>query len=800
MKRSLLYAVLAGGAVLSVATPVAYLANRRPGWDAKHERFTLPNGWRLTPVGKFVTLPGDMPGNIVVLDGGKRALVNNCGFHDHALSLIDLETGALVKSLPLKKNWIGLAKLGDDVLVSAGKAGEDPAIHRIRIDNLQAAAGLRLDDVAAKERFVSSIVVGPEGIYALNIQSDEVFLLGTDGAVKTHNKIGYRPYAAALSPDGRFLAVSEWGNRSVVVLDAKTLSKLYRVDVSAHPTSVIYAPDGRLFVANAGSTTVSVIQDGKVSETIEVGVDAGRRVGPTPLALILSPDGKRLYTANAGENCVAVTDVSEAGRAKPIGFIPTERYPSALALTPDGKRLLVGTAKGFYGPNAGPGIDLGVEERVRGKQYGVPMKYIGEQLTGRLAIIDQPDAAGLKQWTAKVRENLPPGVPGVTAEQRKAIEAGAFAKIKHVLYVIRENRTYDQVLGDIPKGDGDPSLTIFGEKVTPNGHKIANTFCLFDNLYTDGETSQVGHQWTDAGYANDYEEKQMPLGYSGRGEVESDDRLTSSPGDYLWTAARKKGHWARVYGEYVDVQEDHDSLQSAEIKKDPEKFGYSASFEKIFARGGRDTEKVDDFLSELKTAETTGKWPDLMVMALPEDHTRGFSAGALSPYAMVGNNDQAIGRLIDAISHSRFWKETAVFIIQDDAQDGPDHVDSHRTVGYVVSPYVRRGGVDHTMYSTASMLRTMETILGIPSLTEYTANATPMHAAFTTQPDFTPFTNESPRIDVNERNPAKTSLAQRSAKLDFSAVDRADFGQLNRILWDGYKPNTPYPHINRRRQ
>lgn len=799
MKRSLLYSLALLGAGLTVAAPMVLLVGRRPGWDAKHERFTLPNGWRLTPVGKMVTLPGDMPGNIVVLDGGKQALVNTCGFHDHSLSLVDLETGALVRSIPFKKSWIGLAQQGKDILVSAGKAGDDPAIHRISLDGLQPGTGIALDDVPAKERFVSGIVVGKEGTYVLNIQSDEVFLLGPNG-VKAENKVGYRPYAAALSPDGETLAISEWGNRSVVVLNAKTLSKLYRVSVAAHPTSLVYAPDGRLFVANAGSTTVSVIQEGVVSETLEVGVDSGRRIGPTPIALALSPDGKRLYTANAGENCVAITDISEVGRSRTLGFIPTERYPTAVGVTPDGRRLLVATAKGFYGPNAGAGVDLGVPDRVRGKAYNVPMKYIGEQLTGRLAIIDLPDAAGLKAWTAKVHENLPLGTPDVTVDQRKTIEAGAFSKIKHVLYVIRENRTYDQVLGDVPNGDGDPSLTIFGEKVTPNGHKIAKTFTLFDNLYTDGETSQVGHQWTDAAYANDYEEKQMPIGYSNRGEVESDDRMTSSPGDYLWTAARKKGRWARVYGEYVDVQEDHDSLNSAEIKKDPEKFGYSASFEKIFARGGRDTEKVDDFLGELKTAETTGKWPDLMVMALPEDHTRGFSAGALSPYAMVGNNDQAIGRLIEAISHSRFWKDTAVFIIQDDAQDGPDHVDSHRTVGYVVSPYIRRTNVDHTMYSTASMLRTMETILGLPPMTEYDAKATPMHAAFTTQPDFTPFTNEAPRIDVNERNPAKTALAERSAKLDFSAVDRADFGELNRILWEGYRPKSPYPNINRRRQ
>jgi hypothetical protein len=283
-------------------------------------------------------------------------------------------------------------------------------------------------------------------------------------------------------------------------------------------------------------------------------------------------------------------------------------------------------------------------------------------------------------------------------------------------------------------------------------------------------------------------------------------RLTSSPGEYLWSLARKKGRTARVYGEYVDRQEDHDSLSEPLAKADPEKYGYSASFEKIFARGGRDTEKVADFLREMREAEKTGKWPNLMVMALPDDHTHGMRAGEYSPRAMVGDNDQAIGQLVDAVSHSRFWNETAIFIIQDDAQDGPDHIDSHRTVGLVISPYVRRGALVSQHYTTSSMLRTMELILGLPPMTTYDAAATPMYACFTTRPDFTPYTNAPPEVDIEERNPRATALARRSAKLDFSEVDRADFTELNHILWEAYKPGIPYPehlqksNLNRRRE
>ncbi|CAN5488470.1 hypothetical protein BH11ARM2_BH11ARM2_08150 [soil metagenome] len=808
MRRPFLYCLLLTGAAAALAAPLRLLRSDPVlpvGWNMEHNRFTLPNGWRLTPVGRSVTLPGDMPATILLMDGGKRALVNTCGFHDQSLSLINLDEGKIVGSVPFDRSWIGLCQgPGGDLLVSGGKVeekGKNEAIHRVSLteSGLAKAGDLPLPGVDRKEQFVSSLLSGAEGIYALNVQSDAVLLLAPDGTKKASAKVGYRPYAAALSPDGETLAVSNWGNKSVSLLDARTLKDNGRVAVGSHPTALLYTPDGRLFVTNAGADTFSVIEKGRVSETVRVGLDPSHPIGATPVALALSPDAKTLYVADAGENCVGVVDVSRPGRSRRKGLIPTERYPTALAVTPDGKRLLIGTAKGYYGPNAGEGVDLGVG-KTEGKSYGAPFRYIGDQLAGRLTVVDVPEGKTLARLTKQAIENSPLGLAAAaTARERKAVEAGAFKNIKHIVYVIRENRTYDQVLGDIPKGNGDPHLTIFGEKVTPNGHKLANTFVLLDNLYTDGEVSQAGHQWTDAAYANDYTEKQWILDYSDHGEVQSDKRLTSSPGDYLWSAARKKGHWARVYGEYVDVQEDHDSLESEEIKKEPEKYGYSASFEKIFARGGRDTEKVDDFLREMREGEKTGKWPALMVMALPEDHTHGFSPGALSPYAMVANNDLAVGRLIDAVSHSVFWKSTAFFIIQDDAQDGPDHVDSHRTVGLVVSPYVRRGGVDHTHYTTASMLRTMETILGLPPMTEYDAKATPMHNVFLATPDLTPYTLEPPRVDVEERNPKGTLLARRSSKLDFSEVDRADFGELNHILWEGYRPGQPYPDARKRR-
>lgn len=808
MKRAAIYALFLIGGVVALAAPLRFglfdNEARHPGWNPEKTQYTLFNGWKLSPVGRGISLPGDMPGNIVVLEGGRQALVNTCGFHDHSLNLVDLEKGTINQSVPFERSWIGLAKTPDGkVLVSGGKADNAAreAIHQLTLteNGFTPAGELNVPGTLLKDRFVSSILSTPEGNYILNIQTDYVVKLAPKGSILARRKVGYRPYACALSPDGKILAVSNWGDQSVSLLNASDLFPVGTVSVGSHPTSLAYSPNGRLFVANAGSNDVSIIDGGKVTESIPTGVDPSQKIGATPVALAVARDSKRLYVANAGNNCLAVIDISKAGHTRRLGLIPTERYPTAVAVTPDGKQILIGTAKGYFGPNAGEQVKL-EGDGIRGKEFNTPFKYVGNQMTGRLTIVETPDAKQLKAYTKQTIANSPAGLAAAhNAEERKKIQSGAFDKIKHVVYVIRENRTYDQVLGDIPKGNGDPHLTIFGEKVTPNGHKLANDFVLFDNLYADGDVSQAGHQWSDAAYSNDYTEKQWILNYSNKGEVESDTRLTSSPGEYIWTLARKKGHTARVYGEYVSMQEDHDSANSEELKADPEKFGFSASFEKIFARGGRDTEKVADFLREMHEAEKTGKWPELMVMALPEDHTNGFSAGAHSPYAMIANNDWAVGQLVDAVSHSPFWKDTAIFIIQDDAQAGPDHVDSHRTVALVASPYANRGSVDHTMYSTSSMLRTMELILHLPPMTEFDAKSTPMYAAFTNRPDFSPFVLEKPQVDVDERNPKGTSLALRSSKLDFSDVDRADFNELNRILWAGYRPHDPYPGIRSRK-
>lgn len=753
---------------------------------------------------------GDMPGTILTTEDGRYAIVNTCGFHNHSVSLIDLQSNRVASQIDVGQDWYGMTwhrtETGLDLLVSGAsgtpyRADKEPkdGVMRDRAAVLQLTftgsslapkTSFSIPGAPRESSFTSGLTELPDGsLLALNIQNNTLYHL--DGATHTvieHAEVGYRPYGLAISPNGDTIAVSNWGDGTVTLLTLD-LNTVATIASGKRPNALVYGPDGRLFVANSGEDTVSVIEKGQVIEKIRTTLQPNDPLGAAPIALVLTKNGKRLYVANADNNDVAVVDVSSARHSHVLGFIPTGRYPSALALTRDESKLLIGTAKGLQDQ---PNADGSKLSEAKDEDGGIPHVYIGDQLTGTLSIVDVPNQQQLDQYSAKVRENRPEPInPGLSSQQIKD-RLAALKKIHHVVYIIKENRTYDQILGDIAKANGDPRLTMFGEKVTPNEHALVNTFALFDNLYCDGEVSQVGHQWTDAAYAGDYTQKEWIFSYSGRKEIESDTRLTSSPGGYIWQNAKRHGKSARIYGEYLEWQEDHGSAKG-EVKRDPEKFGCSAAFEKVFARGGRDTEKAKVFLDEMHQAEQTGSWPSLMVMALNEDHTRGLSPGAFTPQADVASNDQGVGMVIDGISHSKFWNDTAIFIIQDDAQDGPDHVDAHRTTGYFISPYVARGIVDSTQYSTTSMLHTMEIILDLPPLSQYDAHALPMLGAVTSVPDFTPYTLIPPKIDLNKRNPKKGELARRSLKLDFSDLDCADPDELNAILWASLKPGIPMP-------
>jgi YVTN family beta-propeller protein len=772
----------------------------------------LPNGWKLTPAGKIVALAGDMPLRVLPLPDGRRTLVLTGGYHDHSLSIVEIASGKILSTLELGKDWAGLAvdSAGSTVYVSGGgpvregfernleKTPVDPVIREslskpilrvsLQKDRLAPLPGIAIPGLKEKDRYIAGMAVGRDGgLFVVNTEADTVYKLKPeDGTVLASAVVGYRPFGIALSPDSQVVAVSNWGDKSVSLLDAGSLKEISRIDAESHPSDLTYAPDGRLFVANAGSNSVSVIADGKVIETIKTSLNPQDPVGSTPDALALSPDGKFLYVANAGNNDVAMISVARKGDSTVLGFIPTSWYPSAIGVTRDGKKLLVATGKGIGSRGTVP--VLGKHPNLA-PDPDTPFDYVGDILTGHLEIIDVPRPKELKTYTQQVLANVPKPEQATKPED-EADAREAFSHIKHVLYIIRENRTYDQVFGDIGRGNSDPKLVLFGKEVTPNAHDLAQQTVILDNLYVNGEVSEDGHQWSNAAYATDFTEKAWPASYGHHGEPEADERLTASPAGYLWDNCRKHGVTFYSYGEFATFKAGPDQA--------PVYHGVKALRDHFSTTwptgpGSRDTNRAQVFLDDLHQAEQTGNWWQFMVMSLPEDHTHGLGAGAFTPRATVGSNDLALGRMVEAISHSRFWAETAIFVIEDDAQNGPDHVDAHRTVGLVISPFTRQGIVDSTHYTTASMVRTMEMILGLPTMTQYDRAATPMYHSFQSHPDLWAFETRMPKTDLQARNPATGPGAVASAKLDFSDVDRADPDALNKILWDALRPGEPMP-------
>ena len=801
-------------AVLLGLAVAASRMSRIPNVKDSAGAVTLPNGWKITPAGKHVKLPGDLPMKMQVMGDGS-ILVLTAGYHDHSLSLIDARTGQVTATLDVVKAWDGMAfdPASGTVYLSGGgspredfgdvmarlgmgamKESIDKPILRVRCANgkLTPLPALGIEGLGEADRYISGVTLGPDGsLYALNIQTDTLYRLsGSDFLRQSSAKTGYRPYDVAFSPDGKTLAVTNWGDQSVSLLDPASLRETARIAVGSHPNEMAWSRDGRLFVANSGSNTVSAISGAAVVETIRTSLDPKAPVGSTPDALALSSDGRRLYVANADNNNVAVVDVSNSRESRVLGFIPTGWYPTALAASVDGRQLYVGTGKGMGFRNNFPAVTRFQE---KSPNPATPYDYIPGILTGHLSIVDIPDESRLAAYTKQAAANVPAPASYVDAAWAAKIRSEVFPNIRHVLYIIRENRTYDQVLGDLGTGNGDPKLTLFGTKVTPNAHALARKTVVLDNLFCDGEVSEDGHQWADAAYATDFTQKAWVNSYSRRAEPKADERLTSSPAGYLWDACVRKGLTYRTYGEMASFIS---SRESAPQVRAVGSLGGHVSTEWLNVRrngNGRDMDRAAVFIRELQAAEKTGEWPSFMVMALAEDHTQGLTPGALSPSALVAGNDLALGRIIEAVSHSRFWKETAIFVMEDDAQNGPDHVDAHRTVGLLISPWVKRGVVDSTMYTTSSMVRTMELILGLEPMTQFDTAATPMYFSFTQEPAFEAIDALPAQVDLMTRNPASGPGAQASLKLDFSDIDRADPDELNEILWTAMKPGVPMP-------
>jgi YVTN family beta-propeller protein len=790
--------------------------------------FLLPNGWTITPAGRQVTLP-DLPLNVIPLPDGRHALAASSGFNRHELALVDLAEGRVVAAETARQSWFGLtvdAKQGKVWWSGGGGGGlhtfdltadalkrtspaEPPPPPRRRAD-----AEADTDAPAPRTGFRSGLALSRDGqtLYSLDINTSTLRALNPqDGKELRSAAVGSRPYDVIQSRAGNRLYVSDWAGRVVLALDPETLRTVARIPVGDHPNQLALHPtDDRLFVACASSNAVAVIDTkrGVVTETVRTSLFPRAPEGSTPDALAVSPDGKALYVANADNNCVAVVDVSTPGESIVKGFIPTGWYPTAVAVAPDGKTLLVGVGKGnATKPNplytekekAEPATD---EVKAAARRL-LPYPYIGTTLSGALSIVPVPDEKQLGEYTAAVYRNCPYSdklLTGAPYERPTAIptKVGDPSPIKHVIYIIKENRTYDQVFGDLKKGNGDPALVMFGEQVTPNHRKLANEFVLLDNLYCNGQVSRDGHPWSTMAYHTDYIARDWHLTYSRRKGVDDDDEgnLQNAPSGYLWDACARAGLGYRSYGEYGKRVSQPDGSSRMEGRV-PGLVGHMCpdyGVAKVKGKKVRDTENVETFLREFRAFETNNNLPSFIVMSLGEDHTTGTTPGTFTPQACVASNDLALGRLVEAVSHSKYWKETAIFVIEDDAQNGPDHVDAHRTVGLVVSPYTKRGAVDSTQYSTVSMIRTIELILGLSPLSQYDAAARPMYESFTDKPDLTPYSHEPARIDLNATNTRLAYGAERSSRMDFSEYDRVDDWELNEILWYAVKgPGAPLP-------
>ena len=653
---------------------------------------------------------------------------------------------------------------------------------------------------------------------------------------------GVAPFGVALNQDGSVAYVSNWGGRvpkpsdltaptglaagadrvsvdergvansgTVTRLDLGAMTATHNIPVELHPTGILWDEQRRrVYVANGNKDSISVIdsESNRVIQTIRLQPFHTVVAGIAPAVLAISPDGAKLYVACGGINAVIQVNTAD-GRIE--GMIPTAWYPSSLTISGDGKYLAVGALLG-----AGSGW-----------QNEVNRRYVHAN-RGAVSVVPVPDAAQLVDYTNAVAENNRMRLAGSTPDATPAADrapiasprrAGDPSLIEHVVYIVKENRTYDQVFGDIAKGNSDPSLVMFGKDVTPNQHRLAEEFVLLDNFYATGGNSADGHQWLTQ--ANEVAYCLWP-GYAGRSyPFDGSDPIAYSDSGFLWDQAVKRKQSVRIYGEYAGRISEQRSQRQELLKgwKDGERFTSRwktvapvASVDAVLARNYPsystsipDVIRAQIFLEDLKRWEASGEMPRLTILQLPSDHTAGTTPGASTPKAMVADNDYAVGQIVEGLTKSRFWKKMAIFVVEDDAQNGVDHVDGHRTTALAISPYARRGAVDSTFYAHQSMVKTIELILGLPAMSLFDLIATDMRASFTDTPSYGAYEAVAPAQSLFEMNPPASALkgaarrgAVASAKMRWDVPDAVPSGSLNRILWHSIRGwSTPYPGTRR---
>lgn len=765
--------------------------------ELEKKRVLLPNGWSLTPAGKNLSI-GELPLNMAVTRNRKYMAITNNGQSAHTIDLIDIEKETRIDSIVIAKAWYGLAFSKDDQFLYAS-GGHDNKVNKYSLQsgklqlidslilgkawpNQIGTAGLDLEETIHHKLFV--VTKEAKSLYVFNLNTK---------AVEKIIPLGAEAYACKLSIDRNTLYISLWGDKKVLFYDIKSEKIVQEISVGNHPNEMYLTRKGDyLYVANSDDNSVSIIntKTKTVVETLNAALYPDSPSGSTSNGLALSEDEKTLYIANADNNCLAVFDVSVISESRSKGFIPVGWYPTNVKVI--GKKIFVTNGKGLssfanpFGPNPVDKKQLVLSHKGDATKPG-KVQYIGSLFRGSLSIIAEPTVTQLGIFSQVVYKNSPyskskelnaEGEPGNPIPMK----VGDKSPIKHVFYIIKENRTYDQVLSDIPGGNGDTSLLLFGENITPNQHKLARDYVLLDNFYVDAEVSADGHNWSMGAYANDYVEKNWPASYGAKGGTHGTSatlKIGNNKDGFIWDLCAKYNVSYRSYGEFV--ADDFGMKPRLESLK-----GHSATYAP-YGLGVRDTVRFYQWKKDFDLLVENNAVPQFSTIRLGNNHTEGMRAGRPTPFAHVADNDLAVGMLIDHLSKSPVWKESVVLILEDDAQNGPDHVDAHRSPAFVIGPYVKRKYIDHTMYTTSSMLRTMELILGLPPMTQYDAAATPMWRLFTNKPDFTPYNHLPVSVNLNDKNPVNTKLGKLSEKFDWTREDAVPDLVFNEILWQGIK-------------
>lgn len=799
----------------------------------------VPTNQLLRPAGFQIQFQG-RPVDLALSPNGKWLAVLNI----NSMELIRVKDRTIVQRLRIKSggsyNGITFSKDGKKIFVS--QARDYTLIAEMDKDNV-----LTWKDkiVFAKPKIgghpvPGGIVLDKENrkLYTTLNRSNSLAVVRLSNKSIKKIPVGVAPYEVVLYSNEKAY-VSNWGGRqpeededsykssgsevlidtktgianngTVSVVDLKAGKEIKTIKVGLHPNAMVFSPDKKkLYVACANSDIVSVIDTkiDKVINEISVRMSKDLPFGSAPNALAISKDGTRLYVANGTDNAVCVIKLNDNNKL--LGFIPTGWYPGALQFDKNEKFLIVANTKGIGSRN------------MRADRPG----YNTHNHMGTISVISTPNEKQLVKMTKTVKENNSFASMlekinrknGSTNKVAVPKYPGQTSYFKHVVYIIKENRTYDQVFGDMPQGNGDSSLVMFGREVTPNHHALAEEFVLMDNYYCSGVLSADGHQWTDEAYVTDYLEKffgDFPRSYP----FDGDDPLAYSPTGFIWDNVLKHNLTYRNYGEFIAGVVEPKGATFTEIYQDfinggnkikiraksnlPQMKPYTCPTYIGWPISVPDVYRASEFIRELKEFEKNDNFPNLIIMLLPNDHTSGTSPGYQTPNASVADNDLALGQIVEAISHSKFWDETCILVTEDDPQAGLDHVDGHRTVGLVISPYTKRHQVVSTNYTQINMFRTIENILGIPPLNQFDLAAEPMTDYFTNVPDFTPYNALPSNIPIDQINPELSSLsgealywAKKSMEQDLDDYDRIDEDTFNRILWHSVRGyDVPYPTL-----